>query len=397
MSFEYFAQIPPAPIDPIFGVNEMYKNDPREDKVNLTIGVYLNEEGRLPLFHAVQEAQRELIAENAPHGYLPMAGLQSYCDAIQRLVFGEQSEAVLSKRICTVQALGGTGALHLGVAFAKKYLGSVKGMASTPTWNNHLKIMSNVGLEAAQYPYYDAATKSVNFDGMVASLNEQKAGTVIILHACCHNPTGLDLTKDQWETIIETVKEKKLLPLLDIAYQGFGFGIDEDAYAPRRLAEESIPFMVASSCSKNFGLYGERVGALHIVAETSEEALLIKSALQQIIRSEFSNPPTFGVAVVERILNSPTLRKDWESELLSMRECIALMRSLLAEEGKKNGLDLDFIARQHGMFSFTDFTKEQMQTLRHDHGLYALDNSRICLTGINRRNIERIVSALKKI
>ncbi|EJW98484.1 aromatic-amino-acid aminotransferase, partial [gut metagenome] len=257
-----YSQLESVPDDSIYGLNTLYQKDPRKEKANLTIGIFLNEEGKLPLMKAVQIAQNRLMDRHEPHGYIPIPGLPRFNQSIQALVFGADSEAVRSGRILTVQALGGTGALHVGALFAARSLGAKQGVVSAPTWANHLMILRQIGYEVAQYPYFDPQSGAVDFDSMTAYLKKLAPMTVVILHACCHNPTGADLTKEQWQIVLEIVRDRGLFPLLDIAYQGFGFGIDEDAYAPRLFAEARIPFMVASSCSKNFGLYGERVGAL---------------------------------------------------------------------------------------------------------------------------------------
>lgn len=394
MSSQIFSSLQPAPDDPILGLNELFKNDARAEKVNLGVGVFLNEEGKLPLMKAVAEAEKRLVDRGAPHGYIPMSGLPSYCSAIQKLVFGAESEPVLSGRICTIQSLGGTGALRLGSVFAHDVLGLKKAVVSDPTWGNHITLFKHAGLEVAKYPYYDKATGLVNFDGMKAALKALDAGTVVLLHACCHNPTGVDLTHEQWKEVVEIVKERDLFPFLDIAYQGFGSGLDEDAFAPRLLAAEGLTFMVASSCSKNFGLYGERTGGLHIVTPNAREAVVVQSIIKSIVRAEYSNPATHGAAAVSEILNDPELKAAWVDEVTGMRSRIHSMRTALTAAGEKLSVDLSFAARQAGMFSFTGLNADQMIALREKHGVYGVNNGRICVAGLNTKNVDYVAKAI---
>ncbi len=390
-----YSHLVPVADDSILGLSTLYQKDPREEKANLTIGIFLDETGKLPLMKAVEIARNRLMARRAPHGYSPITGLPLFNQHIQELVFGATSEAVQSKRIYTAQALGGTGALHVGARFAHLSLGAQVGTASSPTWANHLMILNQAGYKVSQYPYFDPSTKGVDFEAMASCLKTLEPMTVVILHACCHNPTGADLSKEEWQQVLEIVRERNLYPLLDIAYQGFGFGVDEDAYAPRLFADAGIPFMVASSCSKNFGLYGERVGAIHFVTGNAQEADLVRMNLAPQIRGEYSNPPAFGGQVVAEILSDPELRQIWLDEVNGMRSRIRRMRELFAQKGQEAGLDLSFAIRQNGMFSFTGLTGEQMDLLMKDWGVYGVRNGRFCMAGLNDHNVDLVVRAIK--
>lgn len=390
-----YSHLVPVADDSILGLSTLYQKDPREEKANLTIGIFLDETGKLPLMKAVEIARNRLMARRAPHGYSPITGLPLFNQRIQELVFGATSEAVQSKRIYTAQALGGTGALHVGARFAHLSLGAQVGTASSPTWANHLMILNQAGYKVSQYPYFDPSTKGVDFEAMASYLKTLEPMTVVILHACCHNPTGADLSKEEWQQVLEIVRERNLYPLLDIAYQGFGFGVDEDAYAPRLFVDAGIPFMVASSCSKNFGLYGERVGAIHFVTGNAQEADLVRMNLAPQIRGEYSNPPAFGGQVVAEILSDPELRQIWLDEVNGMRSRIRRMRELFAQKGQEAGLDLSFAIRQNGMFSFTGLTGEQMDLLMKDWGVYGVRNGRFCMAGLNDHNVDLVVRAIK--
>ncbi len=394
MTRQYFATLEARPDDPILGLNILYKQDTRDTKVNLGVGVFLDEEGRLPLMDAVGQAEAHLIERGAPHNYIPMSGLPTYCQSLQALVFGADNEAVLSGRIATIQSLGGTGALHLGAMFAHHLLNLNKAVVSNPTWGNHITLFEHAGFTVGKYPYFDPTTNAVDFEGLMASLQTLEPGTVVLLHACCHNPTGVDLTYDQWTQVIEVLQARDLFPFLDIAYQGFGSGLDEDATAVRRLATAGMTFMVASSCSKNFGLYGERTGALHVVTPNAKEATVVTSILKSLVRAEYSNPPTHGALVVAEILTDDALRQVWMNEVTMMHTRILAMRHRLKEEGDKLGADLSFATRQTGMFSFTGLNKDQMLTLRETFGVYGVTNGRICIAGLNENNVSYVAKAL---
>ena len=394
MTHQYFAALEARPDDPILGLNVLYKQDTRDTKVNLGVGVFLDEEGRLPLMDAVGQAEARLVKRGAPHNYIPMSGLPAYCQSLQALVFGADNEAVLSGRIATIQSLGGTGALHLGAMFAHLLLNLNQVVVSNPTWGNHITLFEHAGFTVGKYPYFDPTTKAVDFEGLMASLQALEPGTVVLLHACCHNPTGVDLTYDQWTQVIEVLQARDLFPFLDIAYQGFGSGLDEDATAVRRLAAAGMTFMVASSCSKNFGLYGERTGALHVVTPNAKEAAVVTSILKSLVRAEYSNPPTHGAAVVAEILTDDALRQVWVNEVTTMRTRILAMRHRLKEEGDKLNADLSFATRQTGMFSFTGLNKDQMLALRETFGVYGVTNGRICIAGLNENNVSYVAKAL---
>lgn len=394
MTRQYFAPLEPRPDDPILGLVELYKNDPRETKVNLGVGVYLNNEGALPLMKAVGAAERRLAERGTPHGYIPMSGMPGYCAAIQKLVFGAANEAVLSGRIATIQSLGGTGALRLGAVFAHEYLGLTKAVVSNPTWGNHITLFEHAGLKVDRYPYLNKEKNGVDFEAMTAYLEGLEAGTVVLLHACCHNPTGYDLNAEQWAKITQIVQERDLLPFLDIAYQGFGSGLDEDAAAVRTLCDAGVSFLVSSSCSKNFGLYGERAGGLHIVTPNAGEAKVVTSIIKAIVRAEYSNPATHGSAIVNEILNDDELRASWEEEVAGMRTRIRSMRESLTAAGEALGADLSFAVRQAGMFSFTGLNAEQMLALREKYGVYGVANGRICIAGLNTKNVTYVAEAL---
>lgn len=389
-----FAPLQAAPDDPILGLTELYKNDPCPEKVNLGAGVFQDEDGKLPLMKAVAEAEKRMAASGMPHGYIPMSGLPAYCTAVQKLVFGDTHEAVLAGRICTVQSIGGTGALHMAGLFAHLVLGLAEIVVPDPTWGNHITIFAHTGLKVSKYPYYDKATGGLDFDAMTAHLRTLEPGTAVLLHACCHNPSGVDLTQENWKTVVEIVRERKLFPILDIAYQGFGQGLVEDAFAPRYFADEKLDFLVCSSCSKNFSLYGERAGGLHVVTPNAAEAAVVQSILKSLVRAEYSNPPTHGARIVDVVLNDPELHQLWVEELTGMRGRIHAMRNALTEAGTRIGVDLSFAVRQAGMFSFTGLNPEQMQALREDYSVYGVKNGRICVSGLNTRNVEYVAKAI---
>lgn len=393
MTESFFASLKAMPDDPILGLNEQFKVDKRARKVNLGVGVYLNGDGKLPLLKTVETAEQRLVARQTTHGYTPMSGNPLFCDAVQRLVFGECT-ARTAGFITTVQTLGGTGALRLGAVLAHDFLHLNQARVSNPTWGNHITLLEHAGFETDRYPYYDACTHDVDVNGLLALLDTLEEGTVVLLHACCHNPTGADLRKADWEKVLEIVKRRHLLAFFDMAYQGLGHGLEEDAQAIRMFADAGLNLLVATSCSKNFGLYGERVGALHVVTHSQEEAHTVLSILKAIARSEYSNPPSHGANVVTEILTTPELYTEWVAEVASMRQRIQAMRQALAEEAKKTGIDLDFVRRQIGMFSFTGLSKAQMVTLREEHAVYGVENSRICLAGLNEHNVQHVAEAI---
>lgn len=392
-----FQALEPQPDDPILGLNDLYQADPRKEKVNLGVGVYLNEAGNLPLLDVVEEAETRLAEKKLPHNYMPMSGIPAYCERVQRLVFGEEAPAVVEGRIATVQTLGGTGGLQLGAAFAHQALGVTKGYVSDPTWGNHIAIFKADGLEVSKYPYLNAAKDGIDFEKMIAFIKGLDAGSLVLFHGCCHNPTGFDLTHDQWREVLAVMKEKDLLPFIDMAYQGLGDGLNDDAYALRMFADSGMHFIAATSCSKNFGLYGERAGALHVVCRDKAEKETVISILKRVVRAEYSNPPAHGGSVVAEVLGDAELRRRWEKDVDGMRARIREMRIALDEAGKAEGVDLSFAVRQKGMFSFTGFSAEEMKKLRKDWGVYGVDNGRICIAGLNHRNVGYVAKALAAI
>lgn len=397
MQNELFSQLQPRPDDPILGLNEIFQKDERPEKVNLTVGAYLTDAGVMPLLPTVEEAARRVLARREPHAYIPMSGLPAYNKSVRRLLFGAERAPALSERTATVQTIGGTGALYLAALFAKNVLGVKLVVVSDPTWGNHIAIFKLAGLEVATYPYYNRTLGGLRFDGMRSALSTLPANTMVLIHACCHNPTGVDLPKDAWSEVVKIVKERNLVPLLDIAYQGLGDGLDEDGYAPRLFADEGVAALVAASSSKNFALYGQRAGALHVLTRSNEEKRTVESILKSLVRSTYSNPPKFAGSVVAEVLTDPELEARWRKEVDEMRERMVLMRRLFAEAGERHGVDLSFVVGQKGMFSFTGFTKEMMTELREKYAVYGVANGRICVAGLNHGNVEYAAEAFAKV
>ena len=320
MQNELFSQLQPRPDDPILGLNELFQKDERPEKVNLTVGAYLTDAGVMPLLPTVEEAARRVLARREPHAYIPMSGLPAYNESVRRLLFGAERAPALSERTATVQTIGGTGALYLAALFAKNVLGVKLVVVSDPTWGNHIAIFKLAGLEVATYPYYNRTLGGLRFDGMRSALSTLPANTMVLIHACCHNPTGVDLPKEAWGEVVKIVKERNLVPLLDIAYQGLGDGLDEDGYAPRLFADEGVAALVAASSSKNFALYGQRAGALHVLTRSNEEKRTVESILKSLVRSTYSNPPKFAGSVVAEVLADPELEARWRKEVDEMRD-----------------------------------------------------------------------------
>lgn len=397
MQNELFSPLQPRPDDPILGLNELFQKDERPEKVNLTVGAYLTDAGVMPLLPTVEEAARRVLARREPHAYIPMSGLPAYNESVRRLLFGAERAPALSERTATVQTIGGTGALYLAALFAKNVLGVKLVVVSDPTWGNHIAIFKLAGLEVATYPYYNRTLGGLRFDGMRSALSTLPANTMVLIHACCHNPTGVDLPRDAWSEVVKIVKERNLVPLLDIAYQGLGDGLDEDGYAPRLFADEGVAALVAASSSKNFALYGQRAGALHVLTRSNEEKRTVESILKSLVRSTYSNPPKFAGSVVAEVLADPELEARWRKEVDEMRERMVLMRRLFAEAGEHHGVDLSFVVGQKGMFSFTGFTKEMMTELREKYAVYGVANGRICVAGLNRGNVEYAAEAFAKV
>ncbi|PAU58502.1 amino acid aminotransferase [Pseudomonas indica] len=394
-----FSAVEMAPRDPILGLNEAFNADTRATKVNLGVGVYYNEEGRIPLLRAVAEAEKARIAAHAPRGYLPIEGIAAYDQAVQTLLFGAGSALQSEGRVVTAQALGGTGALKVGADFLKRLLPESVVAISDPSWENHRALFESAGFPVQNYRYYDGATHGVNRAGMLDDLKALPARSVVVLHACCHNPTGVDLGLDDWKAVLEVLREREHVPFLDIAYQGFGDGIEEDAAAVRLFAESGLPFFVSSSFSKSFSLYGERVGALSIVTGSKDEATRVLSQLKRVIRTNYSNPPTHGATVVASVLNSAELRALWEEELGEMRERIRGMRMAMVEQLAALGAkrDFSFVARQRGMFSYSGLSAEQVERLKSEFGIYAVSTGRICVAALNRSNLESVTRAIAQV
>jgi len=397
-SASLFGAIDMAPRDPILGITEAFNADTNPGKINLGVGVYYDDNGKVPLLQCVQKAEAKLMEQPAPRTYLPIEGLASYDKAVQELVFGADSAVIQEKRAITVQALGGTGALKLGADFLKRFSPESDVYISDPSWENHRALFEGAGFVVHNYTYYDASTHGVNFDGMLASLKSMPRGSIVVLHACCHNPTGADLSQEQWTQVIQAVVSNGLVPFLDMAYQGFGAGIAEDGAVVRRFAETGVPLLVSNSFSKSFSLYGERAGALSIVATSSEEAARVLSQLKRVIRTNYSNPPTHTAKVVAMVLSTPELRQLWEEELAGMRVRIKEMRNLMVEKLKEKapGRDFEFVREQVGMFSYSGLTKEQVGKLR-EQSIYAVDTGRICVAALNSTNLDRVVDAVAKV
>ena len=394
-----FAAVELAPRDPILGLNEQFASDPNPAKVNLGVGVYYDDDGKLPLLQCVQEAEKLMMEAPKARGYLPIDGIAAYDKAVQGLVFGADSAAVKAGRIATVQALGGTGGLKLGADFLQRINPGAKVLISDPSWENHRALFESAGFKVENYPYYDAKTKGVDFTGMLGALNAAPAGTVVVLHACCHNPTGYDITAEQWSQVVQAVKARGLVAFLDMAYQGFGEGITEDGAVIGQFMGAGLDFFVATSFSKSFSLYGERVGALSVVCESKDEADRVLSQLKRVIRTNYSNPPIHGAQVVAMVLTTPALRTMWEEELAGMRVRIKQMRQALQNKLAAAGVkqDISFITRQKGMFSYSGLNKEQMQRIRGEFGIYGVDSGRICVAALNSKNIDAVVSAIAKV
>jgi len=394
-----FSAVEMAPRDPILGLNEQFNADTNPNKVNLGVGVYFDENGKLPLLQCVQSAEKTLMEKPSARGYLPIDGIAAYDSALKSLVFGANSEAVTSGRVATVQAIGGTGGLKIGADFLKRVSPSARVLISDPSWENHRALFTNAGFDVQTYAYYDAAIRGVDFVGMLASLRAASPGTIVVLHACCHNPTGYDLTHAQWDQVVEAIKTQQLTPFLDMAYQGFGYGIAEDGAVVQKFVAAGLNFFVSTSFSKSFSLYGERVGGLSAVCADKEEMGRVLSQLKIVIRTNYSNPPTHGGAVVAAVLNDPELHALWEKELSAMRIRIKAMRHKLVDGLKAAGVtqDMSFITAQIGMFSYSGLSKDQMVRLRTEFGVYGTDTGRMCVAALNEKNINYVCSSIARV
>ncbi|MEB0043013.1 MULTISPECIES: amino acid aminotransferase [unclassified Pseudomonas] len=393
-----FSAVEMAPRDPILGLNEAFNADTRTHKVNLGVGVYCNEEGRVPLLRAVADAEASRVAQHAARGYLPIDGIAAYDLAVQKLLFGAESPLLSSGRVLTVQAVGGTGALKIGADFLKQLNPNAVVAISDPSWENHRALFEAAGFPVQNYRYYDATSHDIDRSGMLDDLQNLPSGSIVVLHACCHNPTGVDLAPDDWKKILEVLKAKGHVPFLDMAYQGFGDGIEEDAAAVRLFAESGLTFFASSSFSKSFSLYGERVGALSIVTDSKDETARVLSQVKRVIRTNYSNPPTHGAAIVAAVLNSPELRAVWEQELGEMRLRIRGMRQAMVDGlAALTDRDFSFVGRQRGMFSYSGLTSAEVGRLRTEFGIYALDTGRICVAALNRNNIDAVIKAIVQV
>ena len=393
------ASVPMAPKDPILGISELFLADQNPHKVNLGVGVYYDENGKVPLLGCVRQVEQQLVQSGAPRPYLPIDGLKSYDQAVQALVFGADAAALKEQRVVTVQALGGTGGLKIGADFLRQLSPAAQVWISDPSWENHRALFEGAGFRVQAYPYYDPATRGIRFEAMLATLQGLPSGAIVVLHSCCHNPTGADLSQEQWRKVLAVVQARALVPFLDLAYQGFADGIDADAYAPRLFAGAMSPIFLSSSFSKSLSLYGERVGAFSLVAGSADEAARALSQLKHLVRTNYSNPPTHGGDIVARILTDPKLRQQWESELGGMRERIKAMRKALAEGMKQRvpGADWGFVLKQNGLFSYTGLTKAQVERLRGEFSIYAVETGRICVAALNAKNIGAVCDAIAKV
>lgn len=393
-----FDHIPAYAGDPILSLNEDFQRDPRDRKVNLTIGIYFDGEGRLPVLQAVQESEARMGGAHGegPRPYLPMAGIVQYREAVQELVFGADRPAVREGRIATIQTLGGGGALRVGADFLRRAFPEAEVWISDPSWDNHRVVFESAGFKVNAYPYYDAATGGLRFDAMLEAIRFLPPRSIVLLHACCHNPTGVDLTTAQWMRLAPVLVERQLIPFVDIAYQGFGDGPDADAFSVRTLTDAGLPCFVANSFSKNFSLYGERCGGLSVVCRSSEEAQRVLGQLNATVRANYSNPPTHGARAIAQVLHDPELTGAWLDELDGMRKRISRMRQALYNrlEGRLSGPRLDVYLQQRGMFTYTGLSPEQADRLRVEHGVYILRSGRLCVAGLNDRNVDIVADAI---
>ena len=399
MNASLLSTVEMAPRDPILGITEAFNADTNPQKVNLGVGVYCDDSGKVPVLECVRRAEQKLAESPLPKNYLPIDGMPAYDRAVQQVLFGAQSEAVRQGRIVTVQALGGTGGLKVGADLLRRIDAGAEIWISDPSWENHRALFEYAGFRVNTYPYYDASTHGVNFEGMADTLQKLPAGAIVVLHACCHNPTGVDLSPAQWERVLEIVNSRGLVPLLDFAYQGFAEGLDADAAPVRRFTEACPAVFVSSSFSKSLSLYGERVGALSIVTASADEAARVLSQVKRVIRTNYSNPPTHGGQAAAMVLATPELRALWESELGQMRDRIKVMRRELVAKVRaiRADFDLSFVVQQRGMFSYSGLSKEQVQRLRKEFSVYAVESGRICVAALNSKNIDYAARAIASV
>ncbi|NMG64211.1 aminotransferase class I/II-fold pyridoxal phosphate-dependent enzyme [Azoarcus indigens] len=396
MSASIFAAVEMAPRDPILGLNEAFAADTRAEKVNLGVGVYYDDNGKIPLLAAVRAAEKARLEAMPARGYQPIEGAVAYNTGVQNLLFGKDSALLANGQVVTIEALGGTGALKVGADYLKRLLPGSTVYISDPSWENHRALFESAGFPVETYPYYEASTRGVDFAAMKAKLESLPAGAIVVLHACCHNPTGADLSDTQWDDVVAACRSRGLIPFLDMAYQGFADGIEADAVAVRAFSASGLQFFISSSFSKSFSLYGERVGALSVVTSSKEESGRVLSQIKRVIRTNYSNPPTHGGAVVAAVLNSPELRQQWEDELAGMRDRIRAMRTGLVEALKAEGVaqDFSFVIKQRGMFSYTGLSAAQVERLKNEFGIYAVSTGRICLAALNNKNLGYVAKAI---
>jgi len=388
-----------APADPILGVTEAYVKDTNPKKVNLGVGVYYDDNGKVPVLECVKRAEAERLKAAPPFSYLPIDGLAAYDRAVQELVFGKESELIREKRLVTVQALGGTGGLKIGADFLRLVAPQSEVWISDPSWENHRQLFEAAGFTVRNYAYYDPKTRGLDFPGMKKALEALPAGAIVVLHACCHNPTGVDLSEANWREVLAVVQRRALIPFLDLAYQGFADGLDNDAFAARLFARAMSPVFLSSSFSKSFSLYGERVGAFSLVTASDEESARVLSQLKRIVRTNYSNPPTHGSQLAATVLASPELRAQWDQELAAMRDRIKRMRLDLVAKIKERAPKAEFghVIAQRGMFSYSGLTKDQVLRLRKDYSIYAIETGRICVAALNSKNIDYVAEAIAQV
>lgn len=382
--------------DPILSLNEDFQKDPRPHKVNLSIGIYFDDDGRIPVLDCVRRAEAQMLAESGPKPYLPIEGSAAARQAVQQLLFGPGHEAVTSGRIATLQTIGSSGGLKVGADFIARWFAGSEVWVSDPTWDNHRAMFEGAGLKVHTYPYYDAATGGLDFDAMLDTLRGLPPRSIVLLHACCHNPTGVDLTPAQWQALIPVLRERELLPYLDLAYQGYGDGIAEDAHAPRALAAAGLSFFIANSFSKSMSVYGERCGALSVVCPDAAQAERVLGQMKATVRRNYSSPGIHAAGIIARVLTDPALRASWEADVAAMRERILAMRRSLhgVLSTKVPGRDLGYFLTQRGMFSYTGLTAAQVDRLRDEFGVYLIRSGRMCVAGLNTGNVERTAVAM---
>jgi aromatic-amino-acid transaminase len=391
-----FAHLEPYAGDPILGLNDAFQKDPRANKVNLSIGIYFDDAGRIPVLDCVRRAEAQMLAEGAAKSYLPIEGAAAARSAVQQLLLGPGHEALASGRVATLQTVGSSGGLKVGADFIRQWLPRSEVWVSDPTWDNHRAMFEGAGIAVHLYPYYDSATGGLRFDAMRETLRGLPPRSVVLLHACCHNPTGVDLTPAQWEALIPVLRERELLPFLDLAYQGYGDGIEEDAFAVRALTAAGLSFIVTNSFSKSMSIYGERAGALSVVCASAAEAELVLGQLKATVRRNYSSPPIHAGGIVSRVLGDAALRAAWQADVAAMRERIlAMRRSLHAVlRAKRPGRDFGYFLGQRGMFSYTGLSTAQVDRLREEFGVYLVRSGRICVAGLNSGNVERTAVAM---